>query len=53
MFPNHMGSEVGGKSFEEVFKTNPKIVEFCHQCWSKSETTGLFLEFLNFVEKKK
>ena len=42
-----MGVELGGKSFEEVFETNPKIIEFV-TIWTDN-CTGLFTDFRKYV----
>ena len=46
-FPDEMGQELGGKSFDEVFTTNPKIIEFV-TTWTDN-CTGLFSEFRKYV----
>ena len=46
-FPDEMGKELGGKSFDEVFTTNPKIIEFV-TTWPDN-CTGLFSEFRKYV----
>jgi len=46
-----MGGELGGKTFQEVFNSLPKIVEFS-QIWEEKRTTGIFRRFAQFVKKK-
>ena len=46
-FPGDMGKELGGKTFDEVFTTNPKIIEFV-TTWTDN-CTGLFSEFHRYV----
>ena len=46
-FPGDMGKELGGKTFDDVFTTNPKIIEFV-TTWTDN-CTGLFSEFRRYV----
>ena len=46
-FPEDMGKDLGGKSFDEVFTTNPKIIEFV-TIWTDN-CTGLFTDFRKYV----
>ena len=46
-FPGDMGAELGGKTFDEVFTTNPKIIEFV-TTWTDN-CTGLFSDFRRYV----
>jgi len=50
-FPAEMGNELGGKSFSDVFKQNPKIIEFVSSCWTDN-CTGLFQKFRKYVNKR-
>ena len=52
MFPEKCGSLLGGKTFQEVFDTCPKEVEFVDKLWGREKTTGLWLEFFEFVKTK-
>jgi hypothetical protein len=49
IFPEEMGDELGGMSFEEVFEKHPKWVECVDTCWTDN-CTGLFLKFYKFVK---
>ena len=46
-----MGSELGKKSFSEVFESNPKIIEFVTSSWTDN-CTGLFSEFRDYVNTR-
>ena len=46
-FPRELGVELGGKSFNQVFETNPKIIEFV-TIWTDN-CTGLFTDFRKYV----
>ena len=46
-FPPEMGIELGGKTFNKVFETNPKIIEFV-TIWTDN-CTGLFTDFRKYV----
>ena len=47
VFPEEMGVELGGKTFEQVFLENPKIIEFV-TIWTDN-CTGLFTDFRRYV----
>ena len=49
-FPKNFG-ELACKTFEEVFESNPKWIEYVLECWTDN-CTGLFLEFQQFIKKK-
>ena len=50
VFPEGLG-DLANKSFEEVFRTMPKWVEFVYETWTDN-CTGIFLEFQKFVADK-
>jgi hypothetical protein len=50
MFPSEFGKELGGKTFEHVFVTNPKVIEFV-TTWTDN-CTGLFTEFRQYVMER-
>ena len=50
-FPDDMGKELGGKTFAQVFETNPKIIEFVSATWTDSYT-GLFKKFRIYVNAR-
>ena len=50
-FPDDMGKELGGKTFAQVFETNPKIIEFVSATWTDS-CTGLFKRFRIYVTER-
>ena len=47
-FPVEMG-DIGGKTFDQVFDTQPKIIEQIRSRWIESGCTGLFLDFFKYV----
>jgi len=49
-FPAEMGAEIGGKSFETVFETNPKIIELVISRWDENGCSGVFLDFFKYVK---
>jgi hypothetical protein len=49
-FPREMGVELGGKTFDQVFDTNPKIIEFV-TIWTDS-CTGVFDDFRMYVKAR-
>ena len=50
MFPKEMGGDLGGKTFIEILKNDPKTVEFVDKLWLAQNTTGIFREFHMFVK---
>ena len=52
IFPSSMGDELGGKTFEMVFKENPKIVEFAYTLWEIKECSGIFKQFLDYINSE-
>ena len=51
VFPMELGSELGGRRFEEVFQTMPKIIEFVDSSW-EDNCTGVFRLFYEFVKRR-
>ena len=47
-FPEGFGTEINGKSFNEILVECPKWVEFARTRWNDN-CTGMFLEFLQFI----
>jgi hypothetical protein len=50
-FPSGFG-DFRGKTFDEIFQTDPKNTEFVFQCWSRDECSGIFLELYDFITEK-
>ena len=51
VFPEGLG-DLANKSFEEVFRTMPKWVEFVYETWTDN-CTGIFPEFQKEAKEKK
>ena len=49
-FPEALGGDMGGKTFQQIFSMDPKTTEFVSDLWFPEETTGLFLELLKFIK---
>ena len=47
-FPNNFG-DFRGKTFDQIFQTDPKNTEFIYQCWSRDGCTGIFLELYDYI----
>jgi len=47
-FPEDFGTELAGKSFEEIFTEFPKWVACVEHTWTEN-CTGLFEEFRNYI----
>ena len=52
IFPSIVGDVLGGKTFEDVWQTDCKTIEFVRKCWDPEKCTDLFLEFYKFVMLK-
>ena len=51
-FPPEIPGVIGGKSFLEIFETQPKIIEFVNTLWTADKTTGVFKEFFVYVKNR-
>ena len=51
-FPPEIPGVIGGKSFLEIFETQPKIIEFVDSLWTADKTTGVFKEFFVYVKNR-
>ena len=51
-FPINIGMDLSGKQFLDVLEKNPKITEFVRELWIESKCSGVFLEFLKYVQSK-
>ena len=49
-FTNDMSGDFRGKSFLEIFETDPKNVEFARDLWVEDKCTGIFLDFYRYVQ---
>ena len=47
-FPEGFG-DFRGKTFEEIFSTDPKNTEFVYKCWDGDSCSGIFKDLYDFV----
>jgi hypothetical protein len=47
-FPDSVGGDLGGLTFEQAFERRPKIVEFVRSMWVESSCSGMFLDFYKY-----
>ena len=52
IFPQKIGGDLAGKSFDEIFKEMPDIIEFVSDMWNEEKCTGIFLDFMKYVKHR-
>ena len=52
IFPEKLGGDLAGKSFQYIFTTMPDIVEFVFDMWQEKNCSGVFLNFYRYVKSK-
>ena len=49
-FTNEMSGDFCGKTFLEIFETDPKNVEFARDRWIEDKCSGIFLDFYRYIQ---